>query len=205
MKERLFYTGLLSAALLISAPVFAEGDQQQPGEMEQSGEMGGETGGVTQQQPDAKMKNQVKMDLAPHSVMIQSSLASAREHLRGLRTEFKVSEGQPTTPYITHFQMLSKEINDSVKAANVHKGELQGSIKRFPNVARSDDYKQVQSSVGDLAQFNQSWQSKISKSEYWKNQDQVKSDLDKLDQQLSNAIDKTQAFNSSQLDLSMVG
>ena len=153
-----------------------------------------------------KEKKQAQQDLAPHSLMMETLLMGALTDVKGLRAELKVNEDQvPSANFIQHFRMLGKEINDDLKVVKVHESELQGSVQKHPEIAKTSDYRSLVPSLNELYSQNASWQAKVGNNDYWKNSKNVMRDLSKIEGRINQAINKTKGFNSSQLDVSNVG
>lgn len=154
---------------------------------------------------EGEKKDSAKMKLAPHTVMITSSLKGALEAVKGLKTELKVSEDlTPSGEYIEHFKMFGNEINSDLGMAKEHQSHLKASVGSFPEIARSDEYKNVNSAFSELSSLNSSWQAKIKSSEYWKNPKVAMTDLEQLEKRLNQAIDNAKSLNS-ELDIRYVG
>lgn|GEM_PF-4825358 len=150
-------------------------------------------------------KRVVQGELAPHSLMIETSLIRAIDQVKGLRAGLKVEEDRvPTSTFIQHFKMQGKEINNDLKMAQTHETELNATIQKHPNIAKTQDFQTAKTALQDAMSFNSSWQTKAETSDYWKNPKAVMNDLDKIENQLNHALDKTKNFNSTQLDVSNV-
>lgn len=150
-------------------------------------------------------KRAAQNDMAPHSIMIETSLRSALENLKGLRAEMKVNKDHaPSEMFIAHYKMLGHDFNKDIKTIQVHENELRGSVEKHPRVANSSDFKSVVPSINDLSRMNQEWQAKMSDQTYWKDAKVVKNDIDRMENQINTALDHTKTFNSKQLDVSNV-
>lgn len=173
---------------------------------QQAGTMGTEQQAKQPEQAQKQMKDQAKMQLAPHAVTIESSLTAAREQLKGLRNGLKIAEDQAPSPAVVkHLQMISKQMTEDLEMAKVHQGELQSGVKKFPEIASSQDYRNVNMAVTEVDKLSSTFQGKTGSSEYWRNHRQVMNDLDNLERRLDKAIDETKSFSSGQLDFRMVG
>jgi hypothetical protein len=169
--------------------------KQQPGKQQRAGHEATE-----------EDKRAAKMDMAPHTLMIETSLISALDHLKGLRAELKVNEDRvPSPTFVQHFKMLGREINSNLKNARTHEHELQGVIQNHPEIANSQEFKAVTPAMNDLHNLNSTWQSRVVDNDYWKNNKAVLSDLDRLENQINTALDKVKSLNSSQLNVANVG
>jgi hypothetical protein len=145
-----------------------------------------------------------KIQMAPHSVMIHSSLASALDRVKGLRAQIDaVPPGTPES--MSHIRMYEQEINSDLNIAATHERELQSAARQYPSIAQSDQLKAQTSALNDVRAFSQSWQAKASNDSYWRNKKQSFSDLDSLEKSLNNAMNKTKDFSSSELNVNNVG
>lgn len=144
--------------------------------------------------------NTPKTVLAPHSVMIQTSLQTAINQIQGIRNQLEITS-PPNPDMIDHLKMHSRAINSDLKTAMNHEILLQSQAKKFPDMAGKEDFKAMGKALDDVGAFNQGWQARISRSDYWRNKEQVKTDLDKLEKDLSSAIDKTRSFSTSALEM----
>lgn len=149
------------------------------------------------------MMEKAKMDLSPHAVMIHSSLESARDQLRGLRTQADTVPAS-NKQFMKHARIYNKEIGDTVKQATTHAGELQAFIKNYPDLAKSEEFKQLNTAMDDLRTTYQSWNTQASNQSYWNNKEKVVTDLEAFNKRLSSAIDKSKGFNS-ELNITMSG
>lgn len=151
-------------------------------------------------------KRVVQGELAPHSLMIETSLIRAIDEVKGLRAGLKVEEDRvPTSTFIQHYKIQGKEINNDLRTAKNHESELNATIQKHPQIAKTDDFRSAQSAIHDAMSLNSSWQAKVESPDYWRNPKAVMDDLDRIEKQLNQALDKTRNFNSSQLNVSNVG
>jgi hypothetical protein len=171
---------------------------------------GGDTSGAAPQQgavlPDkmAKPTPEAKINLAPHGVMIQTSLMSALDQVKGMKAQLDVSD-TPNKETTAHIKKHELEMKSDLRTAFTHQFELQSGIKKYPQIAQSDNFKSTDMALSDVKKASQSWMSKSSNAEYWKNKSQAKSDLDQLEKKINSAIDQTNDFNKSQLDITAFG
>lgn len=163
---------------------FAHSDSAMDGWQQKSGEM-------------REMKSP-KNSLAPHTVVIQAALQSAMDQLKGIRNELQITS-PPSAEMIDNLKMQSREINTDLRSAMSHEMHLQSGVKKFPELAGKDEYRAVSKALDDLETYNQSWQGKTARNDYWKNKEMVQTDLDRLERQLVAALDKTRLFSSEQL------
>lgn len=195
MKRRIaLAASVLALAMTFNA--YAKGDsysnpQQSPGVM------GSESDKMKEDTAAAKQK------LAPHAITIQTELQSALDSVKGLKTQLQVAEA-PTRDFIDHYKLHSKDISKDMSTVATHDGHLKSEVSKFPSVAKMDEYKAIGPAIDEAQKINQSFQQKSSNVDYWKNKNEALSDLDRLENQLNNALKKTKSF-SSKLDISSVG
>ncbi|MEK6705677.1 MAG: hypothetical protein AABZ06_07800 [Bdellovibrionota bacterium] len=195
----LFTLASLVAALVVIYPQASLGAEQDQYSPERSGKQD-----QTQIIPPESDKMAARRVLAPHSVTIQTSLQTAIEEVKGLRTQLNAVD-KPSPNVVSHFKTYGKEINSDMNMAMTHEGELSKTIKQFPELARSDEFKILKPTLNDARKVNQDFQSKISRSDYWDNKRQVLLDLDMLEKRLMSALDKAKSFNADRLDITAIG
>jgi hypothetical protein len=160
--------------------------------------------------PD-EMKKQAKNEVAPHAIMVKSSLESAKEQISGLKDQMKLAKADNSDQMkvqgqvMEHFKLHTKNLKQDIDTAQKHSMELSSSVKKYPELANAEDYRSLNSALMDVRSSTQSWQAKAASPSYWKNSQQVSSDLDSLDQKINNAIDKDKSFSSTHLDFSLSG
>lgn len=172
----------------------SQGTKTQP-EMRRSDEKISQTRGETDP----------KMGLEPHTVLIETGLMSALNELKGLRTEVKIGGETSSKDFIDHYKIFSDQIHKLISTVKTHQQHLSDGVNRYPDVAKSEDYKSTSAALDDLKIFAASWKNKVTGISYWKNQSQVMNDLEAIERRLKQALDKTRKFNSEQLDISNVG
>lgn len=203
MKFSWITTVCASAVLLCSASVFSN-DYVQSSNNQQTQNQGQEAG--TAAKPSLKGNQSAKAQLAPHSLMIESQLLSTRAQIDGLKSQVGIEQGVPDAAFLNHVKMYSKNIDSGIKQAQTHDKELSMALqKNYPQVANSDDGKNLGYAINDLQSFYKSWSDKAMERSYWQDKDQAKADLDSLGKRLDKAIDTTRSFNSGQLDISSIG
>jgi hypothetical protein len=155
-----------------------------------------------------KGNEMAKMELAPHAVIVESSLQSALIDVKAMRNQLKLTDGSTVTVpanFWTSLRDLSREVNLDVKKAMEHNTQLESSARNHPSFVKSEDIRGVGAALSDVQRINSTWQSKASSEGYWKNREQARTDLDNLERRLNTAIDKARSFNSDKLDLSTIG
>jgi len=154
---------------------------------------------------DKDMKNEAaKMSLAPHAIAVETSLMSALDQVKGLRAQVKTAQNQPNSEFMSQYKMHSREIKDALSQARKHESELKNRANKFPNVAQSDEYRQLSPAINDAERLSQQWEKQSASSSYWRDNNKVSQDLDQLEKRLNNALDKTKSF-SSRIDVASVG
>lgn len=146
-----------------------------------------------------------KSNLTPQVVFIQSSLLSAQNQIKGLRADLKASDRPNADYYYEYFKMHSKEINNDVQGAGMQGARLNTGIKKFPELAKNEDFHSADAALNELKTLNTSWQAKIARNSYWNDKQQVTQDLDAFEKRLNMALDKTKSFSASGLDVSAIG
>ncbi len=188
-------------------PVYSEGattgsaagaqTQSQMNQAQQNVRSSGES--ASNVNPEAKAK------LAPHTLMIESSLSSAMDQVRGLKGEMGVAEGMKAADQntIQSYNAFVKEMNNDLKVARTHVKQLKSDVRSYPDIANSDEYRNMSPAFQDLHKTLSSWEGKACNAKYWNNQQQAMADIDKLEKQLGNALNKVKNFSSSQLNASL--
>jgi hypothetical protein len=159
----------------------------------------------TEQGSEKMVKTDAKARLAPHTLIMESSLSSAMDQVRGLKGELGVTQDLKKTDQhaVQTYKTFIREMRNDVNVARTHERQLMNDVRRYPDLANSDEFKSVKPALRDLQTTLSSWESKANKSQYWNNQSQAKADIDKLERQLNNALDKVKSFSSSRLDTSI--
>lgn len=160
--------------------------------------------GTTQAKPMPGMEMQAKTTLAPHSLMIETSLMSAMSQLKGLRTQLQVAE-TATPEAIQHFKMHSKEISADLMMAKTHEKQLMSRMGKFPQIAQNEKTKTVSTNLMTVTEMDRTWKPQTQQKAYWQNKVKVMADLDLLEQRLNTALDSMKSFNSDQLKIASVG
>jgi hypothetical protein len=151
------------------------------------------------------MKNEAaKMSLAPHAIAVETSLMNALDQVKGLRAQVKTAQNQPNAEFISQYKMHSREMKDALSQARKHESDLKNRATKFPNVAQSDEYRQLSPAINDAERLSQQWEKQSASSSYWRDNNKVSQDLDQLEKRLNNALDKTKSF-SSRIDVASVG
>jgi hypothetical protein len=144
---------------------------------------------------------QTQSSLTPHSVMIESSLRSTLDQVNGIRTQLSASTPATSHEAVEHLNTYKKEIGNDLERANVHLGHLEKSAKKFPNLSQSEEYKDLTTALSEVNRINQDLQNKMASETYWANKEQVQKDMSQFKKQLNQAIDKTDRFVSTKLDI----
>lgn len=154
---------------------------------------------------DRDIKNDAaKMSLAPHAIAVETSLMSALDQVKGLRAQVKTAQNQPNSEFMSQYKMHTRQIKDALSSARKHESELKTRANKFPNVAQSDEYRQLSPAINDAERLSQQWEKQSASSSYWRDNNKVSQDLDQLEKRLNNALDKTKSF-SSRIDVASVG
>ncbi len=190
----------------------APGSNEQSGHSEEAGETGTEQSAMTPEKgasPGGMGEQEIKADaarmsLAPHTIAVETSLLSALDQIRGLKAQVRTAQNQPTSEFMAQYKVHTREIQDALKSARTHEGQLKERAQKFPSVAQSEPYRQVAPAISDVERLSQQWEKQTASTGYWQNNVKVSSDLDQLEKRLTNALEKTRGF-SSHIDVSQVG
>jgi hypothetical protein len=195
----------LGAAALTLATQSAWATDDQPGTVgstdTMSSDQAGKEGMAGTTQMGEQQKMSLKTELAPHVVVISSSLESAKDQLAGVRAQYELSENSQSRP-MTQIKLHTRELRYDLKVAMNSQSQLQSGAKKYPTVAQSGEFRQINSSLSEVNKTAQNWESKSKSSSYWNNKDQVKQDLDNFEKQIDSAISNARSFESKQFDMS---
>jgi hypothetical protein len=190
-----------------AASVFADSaTQNSVPDQNQSQDGYQQPGVVAQQDPTLKNDAQAKKIVGPQSVMLQTSLMSAKAQLEGLKSQLALASDmtKPDATFLNQVKVYDHNIDNTIKDAANHESKMKTNlIKSYPQIAGADSAKNLDYSVNDLQSFYKSWSNKAKDRSYWQDKDQAKMDLDSLDKRLDKAIDQSKGFNSDQFDLSI--
>jgi len=145
-----------------------------------------------------------KMSLAPHSIAVETSLLSAIDQIKGLKAQVKTAQNQPTAEFMDHYKFHTREMKDSLKNVKTHEAQLKSSASKFPNVAQSDQFRQMAPALNDVERLSSQWEKQSASQGYWRDASKVTSDLNQLERRLTTALEKTKSFNSH-IDVSDIG
>ena len=151
---------------------------------------------------DAKVaaKDGSKALLAPHALMIRASLESALSQVKGMKSQLNEVpfDGKSS---MMHFQTYENSLKSDLKLANTHQAELKSGVTRYPDLASSEEFRNIDRALTDIRAFSTNWTAKSTGASYWQNKDQAMTDLKDLEKRLNDAIDKTRSFSTAKLDL----
>jgi hypothetical protein len=152
-------------------------------------------------------KKLAKSNLAPHALMMESSLHSAMDQVQGIKGEMEVTQDlkKADKMAVQGYKDFIKEMKNDINVARTHERQMMSHIHKYPEVANSNEFKSVDPALRNLQTSLKQWESKTNNAQYWNNQQQAKADIDHLQKQLSNALDKVKSFNSSQLNTTSTG
>ena len=151
-----------------------------------------------------KDNQQAKKTVGPQGVMIETSLMSAKAQLDGLRSQVSLAGNQTDANFINQVKSYNQVLDNRIREATNQTSNLKTTlVKKYPQVAMSDDTKNLDYSIKDLSSFFNSWNNKSTDRSYWADRDQAKADLDSLDRRLDKAIDQSKSFNANQFDISI--
>jgi hypothetical protein len=151
------------------------------------------------------VKTEAKSKLAPHALMIQSSLSSAMDQVRGIKGEMDVSKDAKKADQLAmkSYKSFIHEMRNDINVARTHERQLMTDARKYPEIANSNELRDMTPALKSLETNLASWESKASTSKYWMNQDQARNDINKIQQQLDNALSKVKSFSSGKLNASL--
>lgn len=196
---RLLHATTLAFALIFSLPsAYADENTQTETKTEEvvTQPQAGTRGDKMESQ--SNMNKEAKEMLAPHSLMISSNLHSALDQVKGLKSQLEVATSPSSKKSMEHIRSYRKEIKDDIAQVSAHQQQLQAGIKKFPDLAQADEFRAVTTALNEVKEVPLL---QMEGPNYWSNKEQAKSDLDRLETRLQNAIDKTKDFNSKKLDV----
>jgi len=138
-------------------------------------------------------------DLAPHSIMVSSALRGTRVAVDGLASQI-ATDPTPASPLSKqHIEIYRAELAQDLKTADTHRNELEGAIVKYPDLAKSSEYRDLISAIDDVDHARAGLDYKIQSDSWLVNKDQAQADLKDFKKKLDHAIDKTSNFNSKKL------
>lgn len=148
----------------------------------------------------AKTKKQdEKASLAPNSIMIRSSLEGALADVQGLKSQIDAVPDLSSKESMDHVKVYKSDLSSDLDRAQTHLRNLQSGINQFPELAQSGEIRSLDSSIQEVQSLRRSWSDRSEGVEYWKNKEQVRNDLNSLEDKLNQAISRTENFNSDRL------
>lgn len=161
--------------------------------------------GVVGSDVSLKDNAQAKKVIGPQSVMLQTSLLSAKAQLEGLKSQLALSDtSKPDTAFLNQLKTYNRGINDTIKdAANHESNVMKGLAKSYPQIANAEEITSLNYSMDDLQKYYKSWSNKTKERSYWQDKYQVNADLDSLNKRLDKAINQSKSFNANQFDISV--
>jgi hypothetical protein len=192
-------------------PIYSEKSQAQTQEQAQSGQTDQASQSTQTMTKSETMQAQTpaqaeaKSKLAPHTLIMESSLNSAMDQVRGMKGELGISQDikKADQAVVQTYKTFIREMKNDINVARTHEKKLMSDVRRYPDLASSDEFKSVNPALRDLQSTLNAWESKAKSAGYWSNQKQAKMDLDNLERQLNNALDKVKNFSSSKLNASI--
>ena len=182
-------------------------DSEQPGSMAQEQGMSSEPSSA--QVAPGMGEKEIKADattmtLAPHAIAVETALMNAIDQLKGLKAQVRTAQNQPTPEFMSQYKMHTRDIQGALNLARKHEGELKNRAGKFPNVAQSEEFRQLAPAISDAERLSTQWGKQTAASGYWRDNVRVTQDLDALEKRLTNALDKTKSF-STRFDVATVG
>jgi hypothetical protein len=134
---------------------------------------------------------QQKADLGPHAILINSALESAKNQVDGLKSQVD-NRVSSNSAYQVHLSNLRADVGQAMS----QKSQLGEAIVKYPQLRTKENYRQLQASLDAVNALSKSLSANGSHPAYWTNKDQAKSDLDRLSDELGNAISRTKDVRS---------
>lgn len=175
---------------------------------DQAGQMGSERGVSNAKVTSDLQGTQLaaaKNELAPHALMIRTALRSALDEVKGLRSQLNaVPASAPES--MEHIRTYERQLLSDLSLVSTHQGHIQSNISKYPEIAKSNQYRDINTSLMDVRTFSQTWDGEAgAQPSYWNNKEQAMSDLKQLETKLNTAINKTESFSSDELKVSNFG
>lgn len=208
MKTPLRMSGLAAIVFLASPlSVFAQQsgemmDEQAPAQTPQDQSTMEQGAGETQQM-STQILQRARSEIAPSSVLIQTSLESALNQVQGLRAQMQASMDRPNDQAMRSIKEHREMLNTNLKNVEKEQERFKETTRKYPEVAQSENFQSLNQSIQQVESTKEMLGPKMDKKEYWSNKRQAMSDLDRLDQQLKEALQSSRQFNTGQLKLSM--
>jgi hypothetical protein len=101
------------------------------------------------------------------------------------------------------YRSLIHEMKNDINVARTHERQLINQSRKYPEIAKSSDLKELPMALNNLESCLKRIESKASKQQYWGNQTQAKADIDELETRLSSALTKVKSFSSDKLNTSI--
>jgi hypothetical protein len=151
-----------------------------------------------------KSKTDAQANLAPHALIMQTSLNSAMAQVKGIRGELDLTKDKQTdSRAMMAYRSLIHEMKNDINVARSHERQLINQSRKYPEIAKSSDLKDMPVALNKVETCLRTIESKAGSQNYWKNQTQAKADIDQLQSQLNEALNKVQSFSSSELNASI--
>ncbi len=175
-----------------------------------------QAGIVSTTKTTTKSTSTLRQSLGQHTIVIESSLMSALDQVKGIRAQYDLAANKekaskeagqmaatmidPKTSVGPHVQ----ELDGDLKSVSTHQAMLSSGASQFVKINSSDQYGEMNTAIDQVKSTAKSWQGRAMSKSYWQNREMVMSDLESLEKQLTMAIDKTKSFNSDKLDIKAV-
>jgi hypothetical protein len=169
--------------------------QRDRGRLEESERRAQEAGKADPRAVDDQRKREAKAALGPSELALETSLESARSHLKGLKAGAELADP-------TGLKSLRSSLDSSIQAALREQAAIRGKAGRIEGLTATEEYLRAQSELSKLKNLHGDWQARSSRTGYWRSTDEVRKDLDAYEKQLDATIDRAREFGTSRLDVS---
>jgi hypothetical protein len=139
-------------------------------------------------------------DLAPHGIVIQSALTSAKDRIAGMNAQLVALRDVPTAQKgeaIKQYQAQAMDLKGDLAEVQTHQRMLTTSLAKYPDIQTQQPIKNLDGALQSLNELNTEWLGKAQSTTYWENTDVAKNDLAHLESSVNQALARTKTFNST--------
>jgi len=162
--------------------------------------------GPTAAVEDQASLREAQSKVAPHSMLIESSLRSALGQADGVKAQIREAEESRSDAPMTAEQLSALnsaglEIASDLDTARLHRGQLREGIQEFPGLSGSREFRAADRAFSDLFPAERAWKQRMTRQDYWQNRARVNADLALLQERIRAALDATRRFNMARLNI----
>lgn len=161
-----------------------------------TGRKGGEQAGTA-----GELDKMHSQNLKPHSIRIANELKSAKLEIQGIRDSLseieKDSEGKVAKvrdPFLGNLKSFGHEALSDLRTARTHLSELESAARVTLKEDRAQVLSDTRKAFNQLSQVAHDFNSKMGKPGYWDNPQAVRSDLDRLESQIDQAMSRAESI-----------